>query len=91
MFIIVSYDITDDALRGKISNILEDYGTRVQKSVFEVTLDKKLWKTLRYKLQKIYLDEKDSIRVYFICENCLNKIEFFGNLRRAEEPEFYLV
>ena len=41
MYVIVSYDISDDTLRKNIANLLEDNGKRVQYSVFECHLDAK--------------------------------------------------
>ena len=36
---VVCYDIADDARRSRISQILLDFGTRVQESVFVAHLD----------------------------------------------------
>jgi len=36
--VMVSYDIANDKRRSKIARTMEDYGTRVQYSVFEVNL-----------------------------------------------------
>jgi len=38
MFYAISYDIRDDYRRSSVSRILEKYGTRVQRSVFECDL-----------------------------------------------------
>ena len=38
MFYVVSYDISDDRLRNKVSKALAALGMRVQKSVFELDL-----------------------------------------------------
>ncbi|MEW6376162.1 MAG: CRISPR-associated endonuclease Cas2, partial [Thermodesulfobacteriota bacterium] len=42
MFYVVSYDIPDDQRRIKIAKILEDFGDRVQYSVFECLLEQDL-------------------------------------------------
>ena len=41
MFYLVCYDIVSDRRRNKVSKLLEAYGLRVQKSVFECVLDDK--------------------------------------------------
>ncbi len=39
VFTVISYDISDDRIRTLVSNILADYGARVQYSVFECRID----------------------------------------------------
>ena len=39
MFVVVAYDIPDDRRRTRVAKVLEDYGDRVQYSVFEMNLD----------------------------------------------------
>lgn len=78
MFLVVSYDIVDDKKRAKIANILKDYGRRVQYSVFECELSKKvLRKMVKELLEHVEL-EKDSIRLYRLCRECKSNIEAYG-------------
>lgn len=78
MFLVVSYDIVDDKKRAKIANILKDYGRRVQYSVFECELSKKvLRKMVKELLEHVEL-EKDSIRLYGLCRGCKDNIEAYG-------------
>jgi CRISPR-associated protein Cas2 len=41
VFVVISYDISDDGIRKKVANILLDHGVRVQYSVFECLVDAK--------------------------------------------------
>ncbi|MBC2698445.1 MAG: CRISPR-associated endonuclease Cas2, partial [ANME-2 cluster archaeon] len=41
VFVVISYDISDDGMRKKVANILLDHGVRVQYSVFECLVDAK--------------------------------------------------
>jgi len=41
---LIAYDVEDDKQRLRISNLLEDYGVRVQRSVFECKLTSLLYK-----------------------------------------------
>lgn len=43
---LVSYDITSDRRRRRIANLLENYGKRIQYSVFECYLDEKRYQKL---------------------------------------------
>lgn len=50
---LVAYDISRDDERNKVGKLLEGYGFRVQKSVFEVNADKRTLKQLVQALRKI--------------------------------------
>lgn len=64
MFYLVCYDIADDRRRNKVAHLLEGYGMRVQKSVFESVLTPDQYQMVQKKLSK-YLDPKeDQIRFY---------------------------
>ena len=78
MFVIVSYDIVDDSKRNKIADILLDYGKRVQKSVFECDLNEKNLKQMIKEILMCVNLEKDSLRVYYLCSDCYEKIEYYG-------------
>lgn len=47
---IIAYDFSDNKKRNKISKILENYGTRIQKSVFQCSLNKGQLHFLKEKL-----------------------------------------
>lgn len=60
-----------------MGKILEGFGNRVQWSVFECDLKPEHVKTLRKKLTKV-LEKDDSVRYYYICGQCVTKIEVVG-------------
>ena len=74
MFVVVCYGIRSDRRRNKVGKILEGFGTRVRKSVFECDLQPKHFQKLRQKLIKVLRDE-DSVRYYHLCAECLPKVE----------------
>jgi len=75
---IITYDIVVDKTRNKVAKVLEDYGHRVQYSVFELDYDRKqLERVIKYLLAKIDVD-KDSIRIYTLCKDCAMKVETLG-------------
>ena len=92
MLILVSYDIPDDRRRVKIAKTLEDFGERVQYSVFECELEQEHLDRLRRRLAKIVEEEDDSVRFYFLCARCKSTIESLGRGEvPGEEPEVYVV
>lgn len=74
MFVVVCYDVPDDRRRNKIGKILEGFGTRVQKSVFECDMKPESIKILKQKLARI-LKAEDSMRYYYLCAQCILKVE----------------
>lgn len=74
MFAVVCYDIPDDRRRTRVGKILEGFGKRVQKSVFECDLAPNHLQKLKAKLSKVVKPE-DSLRYYYLCAQCLPKVE----------------
>ncbi|RMF87586.1 MAG: CRISPR-associated endonuclease Cas2, partial [Nitrospinota bacterium] len=53
MYVVVSYDITDDKRRNRIHKALKNYGERVQFSVFECNLSPEQVMRMQHSLKKI--------------------------------------
>lgn len=90
MFIVVSYDINDNRRRLKIAKRLEDFGTRVQYSVFECILDEIPFKELQKAILPL-IKEEDSLRFYNLCEKCLKKIQVFGSAEITKDLQVYII
>jgi len=91
MFYIVSYDIPDTPRRTKVAKILEDFGDRVQYSVFECLLEKELLEKMISRLEKVVKEEEDSIRVYGLCANCEKMIKVMGKGEAAKKEKYYIL
>lgn len=91
MFILITYDIEEDKKRNKIAKLLENYGTRVQFSVFECIIDKEQLKEIIKRAEDIIEKEKDSVRVYRICELCVKEISILGCGEISKDMDFYIV
>ncbi|MGK7934622.1 MAG: CRISPR-associated endonuclease Cas2 [Xenococcaceae cyanobacterium] len=89
MFVIVSYDISEDKRRTKIHDILSSYGQWMQYSLFECDLTKTEYVKLRSRLNKIINSDTDSIRFYFLCSCCQNKIERIGGEAVRDHTIFF--
>jgi len=74
MFTVVCYDIPDDRRRTRVGRILEGFGNRVQRSVFECDLAPNHLQKLKTKLSRVIKPE-DSLRYYHLCGQCLPKVE----------------
>ncbi|MFH0988543.1 MAG: CRISPR-associated endonuclease Cas2 [bacterium] len=89
MFYVVAYDIVSDRRRTKVAKILEDFGTRVQYSVFECNLTDAERKRLQKKLAR-YVETGDSIRYYMLCASCKEKVDIVGEGMLTRDKEYYL-
>ena len=83
MMVLVSYDVSTVDKRGqarlrKVAKACEDYGIRVQNSVFECVVDPAIWVLLKTRLEDIYDPEQDSLRYYFLGANWEKRIEHLG-------------
>lgn len=83
MMVLVSYDVSTIDKRGqarlrKVAKICQDYGTRVQNSVFECVVDPAIWIAFKTRLENIYDPEQDSLRYYFLGANWDKRIEHLG-------------
>ncbi|MEM9543148.1 MAG: CRISPR-associated endonuclease Cas2 [Cyanobacteria bacterium P01_E01_bin.42] len=78
MIYLICYDITDNRRRTKVSKLLEAYGIRIQKSVFEATLTPPQFQTLTQKLQTTIDLNRDRLRFYPLSVRCRNQTLILG-------------
>jgi CRISPR-associated protein Cas2 len=62
----------------RVARACEDYGTRVQKSVFECQIGQKEWVQLRERLLREIKADEDSLRFYFLDEKAALRTEHHG-------------
>lgn len=83
MLILVTYDVSTIEKAGqrrlrRVAQACEDYGIRVQKSVFECQVGQKEWVLLRDRLLREIKQDEDSLRFYFLDEKAVQRIEHHG-------------
>lgn len=62
--VLIIYDISNDKMRNELFNTLSGYGKNIQKSSFLCILNNRLYKKMLLDLQKIKINETDSICIY---------------------------
>ena len=90
---LISYDISNDKRRKKLSDLLDKYGQRVNYSVYECVLTQTKLNKLLYEieLQKLIYNKYDSLRFYHICKNCTPKcLEIANREDPFEVPEMFI-
>jgi len=83
MMVLVTYDVSTETEGGKrrlrkVAKKCQDYGQRVQNSVFECIIDPARLKLLQAALEKIIDPEVDSLRYYYLGDEWRNRVEHVG-------------
>lgn len=95
MLVLVTYDVNTESAGGKkrlrqVAKVCENFGQRVQFSVFECLVDPAQWAELRHQLIERIDKEHDSLRFYFLGANWRGRVEHVGT-KAAYDPEGPLV
>ena len=83
MLMLVSYDVSTTDSAGKrrlrqIAKACQNFGVRVQNSVFECNVNYAQWIKLKASLENIFDPETDSLRYYNLGNNYSTRIEHVG-------------
>lgn len=83
MLLLITYDVNTSDAQGKrrlrkVAKECQNYGQRVQNSVFECSVDAVQYRMIRHKLMLLIDEKKDSLRFYNLGNNYHNKVEHIG-------------
>lgn len=83
MMVLVSYDVSTVTKEGRrrlrqVAKACQDFGVRVQNSVFECLVDPAQWTALKLRLMDLYKEDEDSLRFYFLGSNWQHRVEHHG-------------
>jgi CRISPR-associated protein Cas2 len=83
MLVLVTYDVSLRQPSGagrlrRVAKACQDYGQRVQFSVFEIEVDPAQWTKLRARLERLIDPEQDSLRYYYLGANWRRRVEHVG-------------
>ncbi|KLT18786.1 CRISPR-associated endonuclease Cas2 [Neobacillus vireti] len=83
MLVLVTYDVSTVSSGGKtrlrkVSKTCQNYGIRVQNSVFECNVDATQFTALKLKLADIIDENEDSLRFYQLGNNYKTKVDHIG-------------
>lgn len=90
MLTVVSYDIIDTRRRTRLARLLLTYGTRVQKSIFEMYLEEKELPVLIKRIERLISPEKDSVRIYRLPKNAVRASLWLGQRVEVVDESYYL-
>lgn len=84
--VVVFYDIISNKRRTQLVKLLNAFGFRIQKSVFECFLSREKYNLLVAKIDK-YAKPEDLIRIYRLNQNVITHI--YGDSTDREEESYY--
>ena len=95
MMVLVTYDVHTESPTGKkrlrrVAKLCQNFGQRVQWSVFECVVDPAQWTALRAKLEKEIDPVEDSLRFYFLGASWRSHVEHVG-VRPGYDPQGPLI
>ena len=82
---VLCYDIPDDRRRTRLAKMLDGYGDRIQFSVFEAFIERKLFDNLITKVLEILDANEDSFVAYSLCGACEGRRVSLGKAQREEQ------
>ncbi len=91
MFVLVTYDVNTQTAKSRrrlrrVSKACQNYGQRVQNSVFECLVEPAQWVDLRVRLTSEIDPAQDSLRFYFLGSNWRHRVEHVG-AKPSYDPE----
>lgn len=91
MYVLVTYDVSTDSPDGRrrlrrLAKVCEDFGQRVQYSVFECSVQRSDLHRLREQVLKIIDEEQDSLRIYHLPSTYEDSVEQHG---KGEAEDFH--
>ncbi|MBF2027911.1 MAG: CRISPR-associated endonuclease Cas2 [Oscillatoriales cyanobacterium C42_A2020_001] len=91
MLVLVIYDIPDNRRRQKLSDFLEGYGRRVQKSAFECFLSLNEMQKLYQQVQRRVKPTEDDVRFYWIPADAVPRSLTIGSEVPQPPPSVYII
>jgi len=91
MLVLITYDVSTNSAAGRkrlrrVAKQCEDFGQRVQNSVFECLVDPAQFADLKAKLLDEVDTDEDSLRFYFLGAEWKRRVEHHGT-KAAYDPE----
>ena len=88
MLVVMTYDISDNKRRRRMSKLLEQRMTRVQRSVFEARLTAEVTDALAGEAER-HLGPGDSLRVYTVGADGLRRSRMLGDGAALQDAAGY--
>ena len=88
---IIMYDICSPQRLARVARLMEAYGIRLQKSVFQCDLTPEAHQILKKKLGLLIHKKKDSIVFVPVCSSCQLKVNYRGTAKLFQFKDFIIL
>ncbi|AEF81180.1 CRISPR-associated endonuclease Cas2 [Leadbettera azotonutricia] len=79
MTYLFAYDISDCHRRNLVAKKLEQFGFRIQRSIFQCDVSPSVAEDIKLALRRYINEKEDSLLIYPLCADCLEKACIIGN------------
>ncbi len=90
MLYLVAYDISSPKRLRLMAKTCQDYGARVEKSVFECDLDEGNFNSMWQEINEIIDHDDDAVIAYRICRSCVRQTLSAGIIVRPGQVLLYM-
>ena len=95
MMVLITYDVNVTTAEGRkrlrhVAKQCQNFGQRVQNSVFECLVNPTQFADLKHRLENIVNPKTDSLRYYFLGANWKRRVEHYG-FKETYDPEGILI
>lgn len=96
MYILITYDVDTISETGQrrlrqVAKACQDYGQRVQNSVFECEVTEAQFTLLKSRIESITDEKLDSIRFYFLRRNDQRRVNALGKVTSYDVNEAIII
>ena len=96
MYILITYDVDTISETGQkrlrqVAKACQDYGQRVQNSVFECEVTEAQFALLKDRIESIIDEKLDSIRFYFLRRNDQRRMSTLGKVTSYDVDEAIII
>lgn len=91
MFVLVCYDIANSRRLRRVAREMQNFGTRVQRSVFECYLDESRLHELQHRLAGMIDIHSDKVRYYTLCGRDLAGVVIDGSGTLTRDWDYRIV
>lgn len=91
MLTVIAYDIADNKRRTDVSGFMENYGQRVQKSMFECYVNEQQYAHIKETLETLTDLTTDNVRFYRLCKKDMDRIVSEGSTPAYRDEDYFMI
>lgn len=90
MLVLIAYDVADAKRLRRVARVMQSYGVRVQRSVFECRISYKHLDELMKKISSVIKHREDRVHLYRLCDTCQERFAEYKCGHLLPEAEVWI-